>query len=337
MKSNLLYIGNKLSKHGLTVTSIETLGALLDKEGYNLIYASSKKYKMPRLLDMLYATVRHRKQIDYVLIDTYSTKNFWYAFFVSQLCRVLGLKYITKLEGGDLPNRISKSPTLSKMIFKYSYKNIAPSSYLLEAFKNKGYSEICYIPNIIELQHYPFKAREIVTPKLLWVRSFSSIYNPKMAINVFKELNKEFPDAELCMVGPDKDGALEEIRILAKKYNLEVKFTGKLSKHEWITLSKDYNIFINTTHFDNTPVSVIEAMALGMPVVSTNVGGISYLLEDRKTALLVNDNDTKAMVSCIKEITNDKKISESLIHNAFTSVQDFDWTKVKNKWNEVLK
>ena len=77
MKSNLLYIGNKLSKHGYTVTSIETLGVLLEKEGYHLYYASSKKNKVIRLLDMIYATIKYRNRVDYVLIDTYSTKNFW--------------------------------------------------------------------------------------------------------------------------------------------------------------------------------------------------------------------------------------------------------------------
>ncbi len=337
MKSNLLYIGNKLSKHGLTVTSIETLGVLLEKEGYRLFYASSKKMKVVRLLDMLYATIKYRKQVDYVLIDTYSTKNFWYAFFVSQLCRILGLKYLPKLHGGDLPNRIARSPRLCTMIFKNAYQNIAPSLYLLKAFNNKGYATINYIPNTIELKKYPFKCRETIAPKLLWVRSFTSIYNPEMAIMVLQELKKEFPQAELCMVGPDKDGTLLKIKSLANRKKLNVKFTGKLSKEEWIKLSKDYDIFINTTHFDNTPVSVIEAMALGLPIVSTNVGGITYLLEDKKTAWLVEDNDIHGMTTAIKEIISNSNLKQDIIKNAQQLVQEFDWNKVKNKWDEVLK
>jgi glycosyltransferase involved in cell wall biosynthesis len=337
MKNNLLYIGNKLSKHGYTVTSIETLGVLLEKEGYQLVYASSKKNKAIRLFDMLWATIKHRNKVDYVLIDTYSTKNFWYAFFVSQLCRVLKMKYLPKLHGGDLPNRILKSPKLCDMIFKNAYRNVAPSLYLLEAFSNKGYAPILYIPNTIELKNYPFKLRENTAPKLLWVRSFTSIYNPEMAIMVFQELKKEFPQAELCMVGPDKDGTLLKIKALAKKKRLDVKFTGKLSKQEWIKLSEDYDVFINTTHFDNTPVSVIEAMALGLPIVSTNVGGITYLLENNKTALLVNDNDMKGMTIGIKNIIQNHDLKQQLVKNAQHLVQEFDWDKVKDKWDEVLK
>lgn len=337
MKSNLLYIGNKLSKHGYTVTSIETLGVLLEKEGYQLVYASSKKSKTIRMFDMIWATIKYRNKVDYVLIDTYSTKNFWYAFFVSQLCRVLKMKYLPKLHGGDLPNRILRSPKMCDMIFKNAYRNVAPSLYLLEAFSNRGYAPIQYIPNTIELKNYPFKLRENTAPKLLWVRSFTSIYNPEMAIMVFQELKKEYPQAELCMVGPDKDGTLLKIKALAKKKKLNVKFTGKLSKQEWIKLSEGYDVFINTTHFDNTPVSVIEAMALGLPIVSTNVGGITYLLENNKTALLVNDNDMQGMTMAIKKIIQNRDLKQHLVKNAQHLVQEFDWDKVKNKWDEVLK
>lgn len=336
MKKNLLYIGNKLSEHGMTVTSIETLGVLLENEGYQMFYASTKKNKTLRLFDMLRQTFRYRKKVDYVLIDTYSTYNFWYAFFVSQLCRILKLKYIPKLHGGDLPNRLSRNPNLCRMIFKHAYRNVAPSSYLLEAFKNRGFAELLYIPNTIELQKYPFKYRDQLSPKLLWVRSFTSIYNPEMALKVFYELKKEFPDCTLCMVGPDKDGTLAKIQEMAKELNLDVNFTGKLSKAEWVKLSSGYDIFINTTHFDNTPVSVIEAIALGLPIVSTNVGGISYLLEDKKTALLVADNDVDGMVSSLKEIMRKPELKRQLVENARHLVQDFDWEKVKAKWDEVL-
>ena len=212
MKKNLLYIGNKLSEHGLTVTSIETLGILLENEGYNLLYASTKKNKTVRLVDMLLTTLKNRKHIDYVLIDTYSTYNFWYAFLVSQLCRILKLKYIPKLHGGDLPHRLIKNPKLCRMIFKNAYRNVAPSAYLLDAFKNRDFAELIYIPNTIELHKYPFKLRPDTFPKLLWVRSFTSIYNPEMALKVFYELQKDFPDCELCMVGPDKDGTLIKFR-----------------------------------------------------------------------------------------------------------------------------
>jgi L-malate glycosyltransferase len=333
----LLYIGNKLSIHGNTATSIETLGSFFEAEGFKMYYASSKKNKVFRFLDMVFSTVKYSRKVDYVLIDTYSTQNFWFAFAISQLCRVLNIKYIAKLHGGDLPNRLLKSPFYCDLIFKNAYKITAPSSYLLNAFKTKYGDNLIYIPNTIELKNYIFTNKVFASPKLLWVRSFSKIYNPKMAIKVFYELKKDFPMAELCMVGPDKENLVDDCKLFAKKLNIEVQFTGKLDKEEWINLSTKYNVFINTTHFDNTPVSVIEAMALGLPIVSTNVGGIPFLLKNNKNALLVSDNDVDGMVKAIKNLFHNQEETKKITSKARLIVEDFDWSKVKLNWFEILK
>ena len=123
---------------------------------------------------------------------------------------------------------------------------------------------------------------------------------------------------------------------MAKKMRLDLVFTGKLSKSKWVKLSEQYDIFLNTTHYDNTPISVIEAIALGLPVISTNVGGIPYLLKDRETALLVDDNDVDGMVASIRELISDEDLKDKLVMNALNLVQQFDWDIVKNKWLKIL-
>lgn len=336
MKKNLLYVGNKLSEHGNTATSIETLGSFLEDEGYNLFYASSQKNKVLRMLDMMYCTLKYSRKTDYVLIDTYSTQNFWFAFVISQLCRMLNLKYIAKLHGGDLPNRLKRSSFFCDLIFKNAYKITAPSAYLLNVFEARYPQNLIFIANTIEIDNYRLIEREYDFPKLLWVRSFSPIYNPKMAIRVASKLKAVFPQVALCMVGPDKEDLINGCKTYAAQLNVDVEFTGKLSKEEWIKRSEKFNVFINTTHFDNTPVSVIEAMALGIPVVSTNVGGIPFLLENNKDAILVNDDDAQAMASAIEKIFIDTGLRKNLIHNARVLVEDFDWSIVKQKWIDIL-
>ena len=332
----LLYIGNKLSKHGISVTSIETLGALLEQDGYKLYYASSKKNIVLRMLDMLWSVFKLRNKVDFILIDTYSTSNFWYAFLVGCLSKVVGKRYITMLRGGDLPNRLKNSPYLCKILFRNAYKNAAPSGYLLHHFEENGFTNTIHIPNTLEIGNYIYKERKIVVPHLLWVRSFARIYNPNMAVEVFKAIKNKYPEATLCMVGPEKDGSLAEAKLLAESYNLNVTFTGKLSKKEWITLSEDYNLFINTTHFDNTPVSVMEAMALGLPVITTNVGGIPFLLDDHVDAVLVEDGSVDEMVGAIEEVCQDEDLARMLSKNARVKVERFDWEIVKEAWRNVL-
>ena len=335
--TKILYIGNKLSAHGNNATSIETLGKFLERENYKLFYASSKKNKILRIFHMIYMTLKHSKKVDYVLIDTYSTSNFWYTVIISQLSRILKLKYIPNLRGGDLPNRLKNNPYLCNLIIKNALVNVAPSTYLFETFQSHGFTNLVYIPNTIEIENYHFKNRSFDFPRILWVRAFSEIYNPMLAVRVFIEIKKEYPNATLCMVGPKKDDSYDKTVKIAKENNLDVTFTGRLSKSEWIRLSSDYNVFLNTTHFDNTPISVMEAMALGLPIVSTNVGGISHLLEHDVTAFLVNDNDLSGMIVQINRIFNEQTLTNNLITNSRQNAETFDWNIVKKQWKSLLK
>lgn len=334
----IVYVGNKLSKKGKTVTSIETLGKLLQQEGYETILTSAKKNKLLRILDMFWTVLKHSKNTSYILIDTYSTLNFYYALIIAYTARTLKIPYVPILRGGDLPNRIIKSKKYSDIIFKNAYKNIAPSEYLHSIFIAQGYDNTLFIPNNIELQHYTFKERAVITPKLLWVRSFRSIYNPTMAIEVLRKLKETHPEASLCMIGPEADDSYRETKHLVNKYNLteDVLFTGMLSKEAWRTKSEAYDIFINTTNFDNTPISVIEAMALGLPVVSTNVGGLPYLISDNQDGLLTPKGDVLAMVNTIKNLLNNPRKAKDISLKAREKVSDFDWEKVKTKWVSVL-
>ncbi len=329
---NLLYIGNKLSKNGKTETTIDVLSELLSLEGYIVHSFSDKKSRLFRLFDMLYNIVKHSKVTDYVLIDTYSTQNFYYAYFCSQLCRILKIRYLPVLHGGNLPDRLKSNPKLSRAIFKNAYKNISPSKYIEKSFRELEYSNIEVIPNSVEIENYSFKQRAFEDVRLLWVRSFSEIYNPNLAIDILFQLQNKGVKSSLCMVGPEKDGSLSKAKAYAESLNVEVVFTGKLSKEEWTSMSKGYNIFINTTNFDNMPVSVIEAMSLGMPIISTNVGGMPFLIKNDIDGVLVNPNNASGFVNAIIGLKNQPKKATEFALNARKKVEQFDWSIVKYKW-----
>ncbi len=286
---------------------------------------------------MLWACIKYRNQVDLVLIDTYSTLNFYYALGVAMMCSILQLPYVCILHGGNLESRLQHSKFLSEIIFKNAKELVAPSHFLKSVFEEYGYPEVHYIPNTINIENYPFKHRKQLTPKLLWVRSFSQIYNPKMAVDVTLALIKLKEKPALCMVGPEKDGSKAATEAYAKQNQLNVNFTGKLSKREWAQLATEYDVFINTTNVDNMPVSVIEAMALGLPVVSTNVGGIPFLLSDKEDAFLVEPEDSVAMAQAIKELLESPEAVERITENARLKAASFDWEIVKNKWLKVLE
>lgn len=337
-KEKIVYLGNRLSRNPrVTPATIDTLSQNFIREGFEVIAVSNKQNKALRLLHMILTVVKHHCSAKIVLVDTYSTQNFWYAVAVAGLCRWYKIPYIPILHGGNLPNRLQKSPAQSKRLFSRAKTNVAPSRYLMDSFKQAGFSNTTFIPNAIELQNYPFTQRNTVLPKLLWVRSFAEIYNPLLALKIVERLQDIFPQVQLCMVGPDKDGSMQACKSYAQSKSLPVVFTGKLDKKDWIVLSQQYDIFINTTNFDNTPVSVMEAMALGLPIITTNVGGIPFLLQHKKEALCVPPNDVEAFVEALIMLHQTPGMARSLTLNARKNVENCDWQKVKELWIPLLQ
>ncbi len=330
----ILYLGNKKSP---TLSTIDTLGEQLS-ESYDIVTCSSVQNKILRFLDMMRHIVKYRNECKLLIVDTYSTWNFYYAMMTAFFGKRFGIPYIPILHGGNLPQRLDQHKKMSDYLFHGSLLNVTPSSYLKEAFEKRGF-QTRLIPNNIELEKYPFKLREDIAPKLLYVRSFAKIYNTKMAIRAFEIVKKKYPDAVLTMVGPDRDGSLEETKAFAKELGLEdsVTFTGGLSKEEWIDLSKDFDIFINPTNFDNLPVSIVEAMALGFVIVSTNVGGLPYLIENEKDGLLVDKNDHIAMANKILRTLKEPQLAKKLSQNAREKAKGYAWSEVKKKWDAVIQ
>lgn len=333
---HLVYIGNMLEGRGGAPTSIDVLPGLLRAEGVEVSTASSRKNKLLRLLEMQKLLFSKAKSANLVLIDTYSTQNFWYAVISAQLCRWLKLPYILFLHGGNLGERLQKNPKMSRRLFGRSRCNIVPSEFLLKKFSKKGIANLRHIPNSISIEDYPFRERKNIRPRLLWVRSFSEVYNPLLAVKVLEKLKEKYKEAELCMVGPAKDGSLEVCKHYVQKKSLPVVFPGKLSKTEWLHLSGNYDLFLNTTNVDNTPVSVMEAMALGLPVVSTEVGGMPYLIRDGKEGLLVPPNDETAMLNAVEYLLGNPEEVQALTVKARKKVENFDWEKVKQQWLKLL-
>ena len=249
---------------------------------------------------------------------------------------MLRLKYIPILHGGDLPKRLKNNIKLSRCIFKNAYVNVSPSLYLKQIFNEYGFDNVRFIANSIDINNYPFSTKRISKLKLFWLRSYKKIYNPLMAIKVAAKLNENGFDCQLCMVGPDGDGSFLFAQKLARELKIDVSLKGKMNKLDWIQLSTNYNIFLNTTNFDNMPVSVIEAMALGFPIVSTNVGGIPNLIDHGVDGLLVDENDVDAMVNQIINLKNNPELVKRLSLNARKKAEEFDWHEVKAKWNSLF-
>jgi glycosyltransferase involved in cell wall biosynthesis len=156
---------------------------------------------------------------------------------------------------------------------------------------------------------------------------------------VLARLATRLPDARLTMIGPDKrDGSLEEVKSLAAATSAETRivFAGAVPNREvprWLGAA---DVFLNTSNVDNTPVSVVEAMAAGLCIVSTNVGGIPYLLEHERDALLVPPGNADAMADAVQRLFDEPGLAARLSRNARRKAEQLDWSVVLPKWDELL-
>ncbi len=335
----ILYIGNILSSSRMNPPPIELIGNEIYKTSkIKMIIASDKKNKIFRFLHMNYVYWGNYKRSSLIFIDVYSTKAFYFAFYFALISKIFSLKYIPIIHGGNIGRRIKKSKWMTEFIFKNADINISPSRYIYSIFKENNF-EVTYIPNCINFSNYKFKKRQKIRPRLIWLRSFHEIYNPKMAVNVLKIISSFYSKTKLTMIGPDKDGSLNHCQYLSKKYKVDhnINFLGYLSKTEWIKIARDHDIFINTSKIDNFPVSVIEMMALGLPIVSTDVGGIPFILEHGKNSLLVENNDAQNMASQIKYLIEKPYFARKISMRAFEDSKSFSTDLVIPEWSKIIK
>jgi glycosyltransferase involved in cell wall biosynthesis len=195
------------------------------------------------------------------------------------------------------------------------------------------------LPNPLDMELYRFKHRERPQCTLTWLRAFHSTYNPSLAPRVVALLAQEFPDIRLTMVGPDKgDGSFQQTVRVAAELSVtdRVELPGGVFKTDVPHWLNKADIFLNTTNVDNTPISVLEAMACGLCVVSTNAGGIPYLLEHEHDALLVPPDDPEAMAAAVRRLLTEPGLADRISRNARQKVEKFDWSIILPQWEKLL-
>ena len=141
------------------------------------------------------------------------------------------------------------------------------------------------------------------------------------------------------MIGPDKgDGSLTRLLSLAKGLGIDDRVTIIPGvPNVKIPFFLDQNdIFINSSKFDTAPRSLIEAMANGLCIVSTDVGGIPYLVTDDEEALLVPSDKPEIMAQAVKRLLDEPHLAEKLSRNARHSAEGMDWSMILPQWENLF-
>ena len=312
----------------------EVLLKSFSREGARIVPVTYQTNRYLRPISVIRELLRHREQYDFLCIQSFS---FW--SWINSAAAIIVGRFLRKptvvvYRGGGFPEFAARYPWAIIPLLKSVDKIIVPSGFLESEFRKYSlYPAI--IHNIIDSSDWSYRRREILTPKLLWVRHLESGYNPWMAIKVLRKVREVFPEATLRMAG---DGSLkEDIHRGVERENIPgIKLLGHLPLDQLKQHYIESDIFINTTNVDNQPRSVLEAMASGLPVVSTNVGGIPYLIRHQINGLLVPPGNSHKMATAVMSLLEDTTLSASITKNAKEFTKNFAWESSQRRWAEVL-
>lgn len=239
---------------------------------------------------------------------------------------------------GALPEFAARNAGRVSRLLNSAAVVTSPSGYLVTAM-SRYRPDVVLQPNPIRAASYTFRARSTPAPRLLWVRALHEIYNPSMAVRVVDRLRHDYPDVQLTIVGPDRgDRTREKTMELTRQLGVEahVEFLGPVAKDRLPEVFDTHDIFLNTSSVDNTPTTVVEALACGLCLVSTSVGGVPYLVEHERDALLVPPDDADAMAVAVRRLLETPSLAHKLSTGGRQNALARDWALLLPRWQHLL-
>jgi glycosyltransferase involved in cell wall biosynthesis len=330
----ILFVGSFLSKNRGTKGVAETLAENLLQDGISIKLVSPFENKMIRIVHILFSILFYRGSK--IHIDVFSGNAFMIAELASYLAKLLNKQIIMTLHGGRLIEFAANNQTRVKRMFERSHRIQTPSLFLRNYFLNLG--KIAYLPNSVPLEKFKFDRSQVKPYSILWVRGFSSIYNPLVPVKILLELLKYYPESTLTMVGPDK-GLLKDVQdfTIKSKVDHHITFTGGVANDTLYKYYQTHAVYLNTTSYESFGVALVEAALCGIPMVSNHVGEVPLLWEDKNNILLVDNNNIDEYVKHIVSLFENNTFANSISMSARKNAEKFDWNLIKKSWISILK
>ncbi len=330
--------GPLLGRHpGWVVSQGERLAAHLAEEGVAVRTTSSRIGRVSRAIDTVRSVWSWRHDVDLVVVMAFSGPAFVITSLATLTARAVRVPVVLWLHGGNLPRFAGDHPRWFTSIGRRAAVVVAPSPYLLGSVLDGVGTRptAIMIPNLVDVPTESFSQRAPLRPRLLWMRTFHPLYRPDWAVDVLSLLVSRFPEVRLTMAGQDK-GQLPDVRAHAESSGLarRVHFAGFLDADQKASAFAEHDIFLNTTATDNAPVSMLEAAAHGLPIVSTAVGGIPHLFADRQAALLADDPE--GLADAVAQLLADPALATDLATAAHRRAIGSTWEQVGPQWHRLI-
>ncbi len=243
-----------------------------------------------------------------------------------------GVPVVVNYRGGEAGSFLARAAERVRPTVRRAALLLLPSGFLLEVFQRHGMAGRV-VPNIVNLARFHpggGRSADAAAPHLVVTRNLEAIYGIDVALRAFAQVRGQYPRARLSVAG---SGPLAPaLRRLADELGLAeaVRFTGRLDPEQVAELYRDADLMLNPSNVDNMPNAILEALASGVPVVSTRVGGIPWLVEHERTALLVPAGDVAAMAQAAVRVLDDAALRERLVGAGLAEAARYRWDAVRD-------
>ncbi len=291
------------------------------------------KYLRTLVVSFFYIAQLLRRVPKYDVIHIFSAS--YFSFIVSQTPAILiasmyGKRIVLNYHSGQCEDHLNRWGRIVYAILSRVDQIVVQSEFLVDAFAKHGFQAVP-IPNVVDTTAFPFQTRDSVQPKILIPRMLEPLYNVECAIRAFHIVKRHIPKAAMTILG---DGSQRNhLHQLVKNLDLpEVTFAGRVERESMAGFYKSHDLCLNTSSIDNMPVSILEAFAAGLPVVTTAAGGIPHMVRDRDTGHLVPIDDHEAVARRIIEVCENPIKTKEIAENARKEIDKYCWDAVADKW-----
>jgi glycosyltransferase involved in cell wall biosynthesis len=246
------------------------------------------------------------------------------------MARLFGKKIVLNYHSGEAEDHLRHWPRTSIPMLKKANQIVVPSPYLVRVFASFGLAAKA-IFNVIDSHKLIYRQRGALRPVFLSNRNLEAHYGVDVVLRAFAIIQQRFPDALMKVAG---DGPYREVlQELATELKLrKVEFVGKVTHERMSELYNEADCFLNGSRIDNQPLSILEAFASGLPVVTTNAGGIPDVVTDGVTALMVQRDDHEELAHCAIHLIEHPEVAVRLIKEAREECRRYTWEAVRTEW-----
>jgi glycosyltransferase involved in cell wall biosynthesis len=292
----------------------------------------SVKYVRTLVTTLLYWAQLVGRAWRYDILHVFSAS--YYSYMLSAMPAVLvgrlyGKRVILNYRSGEAEDHLRNWRTAIPTI-RLADEVVVPSGYLVEVFGRFGLAARA-IHNIVELDRFRFRERRPLRPVFLTSRLLEPLYNVGCVLRAFALIQREVPEASLTVAG---EGWMRtELEQLARDLGLRhTKFIGGVPFEGMPDMYDGADIYLTATDLDNMPSSIVECLAAGLPVVTTDAGGIPYIVAHEETCLMVARNDHEAMAAGALRLLADEDLAARIARNAREHCRKFSWPAVQREW-----